>query len=131
MKIILPLLLLIFAGCASSPRLRSFTTDGCTMFPNGTSGHKDLWLNCCIKHDYKYWMGGTKAERLQADIELRDCVAASGEPKIAQWMLKGVRAGGTPYLPTKFRWGYGWRYFQGYKALKERDMKLVEESQRR
>ena len=122
--------MLTFAGCAPQPRLRHFTTDGCTLFPDGISELKDLGLDCCKKHDYKYWMGGTKAERLKADLDLRNCVAAVGQPKIAKWMLRGVRAGGTPYLPTSFRWGYGWRYFRGYKPLTDREKKLIEEPQR-
>jgi hypothetical protein len=32
-------------------------------------------------------------------------------------MLAGVRIGGTPYLPTRFRWGYGWPWPRGYRAL--------------
>ena len=124
------LLLLIFAGCASTSKLRPFATDGCSLFPNGTSEHKDLWLDCCKKHDHKYWLGGTKAERLKADRGLRDCVSAVGEPKTAELMLEGVRVGGTPYLPTRFRWGYGWRYFRGYRPLTDGEKKLIEESQR-
>ena len=100
------------------------------MFPNGTSERKDLWLNCCIKHDHKYWMGGTKTERLKADIGLRDCVATVGEPKTAELMLKGVRVGGSPYLPTSWRWGYGWHYCRGYKPLTEIEKKLIEESEK-
>lgn len=101
------------------------------MFPNGTSERKDLWLKCCAEHDYKYWKGGTKEERFLADIELRDCVTAVGRPRTAQLMLRGVRAGGTPYLPTGFRWGYGWRYPRGYKPLSADERKLIEDSQRR
>jgi hypothetical protein len=130
MRILSTLLILIFAACASPQRLRPFTTDGCTLFPDGTSEHKDLWFDCCKKHDYSYWMGGTKAERLKADFELRACVTAVGQPKTANLMLLGVRAGGTPYLPTSFRWGYGWRYFRGYKPLEIGDYRLIEESQR-
>lgn len=126
---LLPLLLLLtFAACASQKRPRPFTTDGCSLFPDGTAEHKDLWLRCCVKHDEKYWRGGTKAERLQADLELRDCVAAVGQPKIAARMLTGVRAGGTPYLPTDFRWGYAWPYLRGYKRLTDDDKKRLEES---
>lgn len=129
MRILTLLPLLTLVGCASSSKLRPFTTDGCSLFPNGTSEYKDLWLDCCIKHDYRYWMGGTKAERLKADIDLRDCIAAIGQSNTAKWMLRGVRAGGTPYLPTSFRWGYGWHYFRGYKPLTDGEKKLIEESQ--
>ncbi len=131
MRTFASLLIFTFAGCAYRPRLRPFATDGCTLFPDGTSEYKDLWLNCCKKHDYEYWMGGTKAERLEADIELRNCVASVGRPKIAELMLKGVRAGGTPYLPTEFRWGFGWSYPRGYKRLTDREKNLIKESQHR
>lgn len=32
-------------------------------------------------------------------------------------MLSGVRVGGSPYWPTKFRWGYGWSYPHGYTEV--------------
>jgi len=51
----------------------------------------------------------------------------ASEPEIAELMLAGVRVGGTPYLPTRFRWGYGWPYFfRGYKALAEDELKQIE-----
>lgn len=102
---------------ASTTTLKPFTTDGCSEFPNGTPGQQNLWLNCCIAHDKKYWAGGTHRERLQADRELKECVTAAGEPAIAELMLAGVRVGGSPWWHTPFRWGYGWPYGRGYKAL--------------
>ncbi len=114
--------------------LRPFTTDGCSDFPDGTRDHKDLWLKCCIAHDQKYWMGGTYEERLKADLDLRTCVQSVGEPAIANVMLAGVRAGGSPYWPTRFRWGYGWPYTRGYHALtadeREQARKMLEQAQR-
>jgi hypothetical protein len=128
MRQLILLLSVALAGCASQPRLKPFATDGCSLYPDGTSEYRDLWLHCCRRHDRKYWLGGTRAERLKADIELRDCVAAVGQPRIAERMLRGVRAGGTPYLPTRFRWGYGWRYLRGYKPLTDSEKKLIEGS---
>jgi hypothetical protein len=29
-------------------------------------------------------------------------------------MYYGVRLGGTPYLPTSFKWGFGWKESVGY-----------------
>ncbi len=112
--------------------LRPFTTDGCSDFPNGTKGHEDLWLKCCTAHDKSYWMGGTYEERLKADLELRACVQSVGEPAIANLMLAGVRVGGSPWWPTRFRWGYGWPYSRGYRALapeeREQARKLLEQA---
>lgn len=123
-----PLILLLSAACAG-PRLKPFATDGCTLFPDGTGRDKDLWRHCCVEHDRRYWLGGTRAERRNADRELRDCVAEAGEPKTGEMMRKGVRASGTPYLPTGFRWGFGWRYPRGYKPLTDEERRLVEEKE--
>ena len=113
-------------ACADKEVLRPFTSDGCSAFPDGTFAQKKLWLNCCTIHDIAYWQGGTREQRLQADQALRVCVEEVGEPEIAALMLAGVRVGGTPYLPTKFRWGYGWPYPRGYKALTSAEKKQVD-----
>ena len=31
--------------------LAPFTTDGCSMFPDGSGKDKELWLSCCEDHD--------------------------------------------------------------------------------
>ncbi len=105
--------------------LLPFTSDGCSAFPDGTPKDPSLWLNCCVRHDLAYWRGGTQHERLSADLALEQCVAKAGEPDIAKLMLKGVRAGGSPFLLTSYRWGYGWPFGRGYKALNEDEKKQV------
>lgn len=122
----LSVLLLLLLASASASELRPFTSDGCSSFPNGTFWQNELWLACCTAHDYAYWQGGTFEQRLQADQELEACVSAVGEPEIARLMLAGVRVGGTPYLPTMFRWGYGWPYPRGYKALTDEERQQIE-----
>ena len=119
MKKILLISLLMTAVTTVADELAPFTTDGCSLFPNGNPQHKSLWLQCCIAHDLAYWKGGTRPERLAADLALEQCVKDVGEPKIANLMLAGVRAGGTPYLPSTYRWGYGWSLTRGYQALTE------------
>jgi hypothetical protein len=123
----LALAALLSSACASSPKLRPFTTDGCSLFPDGTSQAKDAWLQCCEAHDRRYWMGGTEEDRMSADLDLRACVAATGRPELADWMLKGTRAGGGPYVPAGFRWGYGWRYLRGYKRLTDDERRQIAE----
>lgn len=124
------LLLAVTAGCATEGALRPFTTDGCSDFPEGTSRHKTLWQQCCVAHDRAYWQGGTHAEREAADRELQRCVAAVGEPGIADLMLAGVRVGGSPYWPTRFRWGFGWPWPRGYRALTPEERSQVEQALR-
>ena len=125
---VLPLVLLLLTpvGCRAGD-LKPFTSDGCSSFPNGTPKQNNLWLACCVFHDKAYWQGGNYEERLAADKDLRSCVEAVGEPEIAVLMMDGVRVGGTPYLPTRFRWGFGWPYPRGYKALTAKERLQVEE----
>jgi len=122
----LSVFLLLLLASVSASEIRPFESDGCSTFPNGTIWQNELWLACCTAHDYAYWQGGTFQERLAADQELEACVSAVGEPEIARLMLAGVRVGGTPYLPTMFRWGYGWPYPRGYKALSDEERQQIE-----
>ncbi len=124
MKYIL-LAILCVHSIAHAGDLKPFKSDGCSAFPDGTSEQKKLWLNCCIEHDVAYWKGGSYTERKGADEALKECVEKVGEPKVASLMLAGVRIGGTPYLPTSFRWGYGWPYPRGYRILSESELSEV------
>lgn len=117
--------LLFLLSSVSASEIRPFESDGCSSFPDGTLWQNELWLACCTAHDYAYWQGGTFEQRLQADQELEACVSAVGEPEIARLMLAGVRVGGTPYLPTLFRWGYGWPYPRGYRALSDEEREQI------
>jgi hypothetical protein len=105
------------SAICSAGDLKPFTTDGCSAFPDGTPNDRTAWAKCCIAHDLSYWKGGTYGEREEADRALENCVGGIGEPEIAELMRAGVRAGGSPYWPTPFRWGYGWPYLRGYKEL--------------
>ena len=117
-------LAIVLISCSSKleAELKPFTSDGCSSFPDGNLKQNTLWLSCCVEHDKSYWMGGLKQQRLEADLALRSCVAQTGEKVISQLMLTGVRVGGSPYWPTKFRWGYGWHYGRGYQALDENEL---------
>ncbi len=110
---------------AYAGQLKPFTSDGCSAFPDGNRKQNELWLDCCTQHDLAYWKGGTYQERLQADTKLRKCVSKVGEEEIAALMLAGVRVGGTPFLPTSFRWGYGWPYPRLYQALTAVEIKQI------
>jgi len=108
--------------------LRDFTTDGCSLFPDGSPVQKELWCDCCVAHDMAYWRGGTRDERQQADQTLHDCVLQrTGNHGLADLVYAGVRTGGHPVFPTWYRWGYGWKYGRGYAVLTEEERVLVEE----
>ena len=110
---------LLTATAVTAAELKPFTTDGCSAFPDGTFNDNAKWLECCIRHDYAYWKGGTFEQRKKADAELEQCVSDMGEDSISVLMHAGVRFGGSPYFPTWYRWGYGWPMFRGYQALTE------------
>ena len=108
--------------------LRPFTSDGCSLFPDGTIKDRTKWCDCCLSHDLAYWQGGTAGERKKADEALRDCVLDRTKDKgLSETMYLGVRAGGHPAFPTWYRWGYGWPYERGYKPLSDAEKERVRE----
>ena len=89
---------------------RPFTTDGCSMFPDGS------WGECCVEHDVAYWCGGSAQARQAADLRLQACVAERGYPRMSSFVYMGVRAGGHPWWPFSWRWGYGWDWPRTYQS---------------
>ncbi len=124
-RLFLTSVLLLVSVFLQADTLKPFTSDGCSAFPDGTIDQKSLWLTCCQQHDFDYWQGGTYQQRLVSDKGLNACVTEVGEPTVAALMLAGVRVGGTPYLPTSFRWGYGWSYPRFYGALSIEELAQV------
>ncbi|MEM7276785.1 MAG: hypothetical protein AAF385_01565 [Pseudomonadota bacterium] len=117
-----PLLTAVFVclliACKHDPTLKPFSSDGCSLFPDSALLGDEDWCTCCFEHDLAYWRGGDKAERKQADERLRDCVELrTGDKAFASTMYLGVRAGGSAYFPTWYRWGYGWKGRKKYLAL--------------
>ena len=108
--------------------LSDFTSDGCSLFVDGTFENPELWKECCLKHDIAYWKGGTRKEREKADIAFRECVKKkTGNAELAELMYQAVRTGGEPYYPTWYRWGYGWGYERKYQALTAEEKEMVKE----
>jgi len=126
--LVLLTIILLSICSASASDLHDFTSDGCTLFPDGNSKDRALWCDCCLAHDIAYWQGGTKVERKRADEKLRACVMDSTRNKaLADMMYDGVRAGGHPAFPTWYRWGYGWKYGRKYSPLTVQEKQLVRE----
>ena len=132
MKQLLCLLFLLPQSCrewhADSLQLADFTSDGCSLFLNGTFEDPELWKECCHKHDLAYWRGGTEDERNQADLAFKQCVLKkTGNADLAEIMYQAVRVGGSPHFPTWYRWGYGWPVGRGYQKLSEEELLLVDQ----
>ncbi len=117
----------IAAGCVSEEGLSPFTSDGCSLFPDGSVISQDDWCTCCFEHDVAYWRGGTDEQREAADTRLRECVlGTTGSEALAAMMYEGVRVGGSPYFYTWYRWGYGWPYDRKYQALTAQEESLAD-----
>ncbi len=124
-RLLISLVFLFSAQVFSEQSLLPFASDGCSSFPDGTIAQNELWLSCCTTHDRAYWKGGSYSQRLKADVDLQECVAQLGEEVVSILMLTGVRVGGTPFLPTTFRWGYGWPYPRAYGELSDKEKNQV------
>jgi hypothetical protein len=124
---------LILSACAAGrppypAELTPFTSDGCTLFPDGTPNDQNKWCDCCQAHDLAYWQGGSADERSQADLTLRNCVRQrTNDQALAETIYLGVRTGGHPAFPTWYRWGYGWPYGRGYRSLSNPEKFQVQE----
>ena len=122
---------LLLTACAATDTLSPFTTDGCSLFPDRSPFGKVDWCHCCVAHDLMYWRGGTEEARLNADRELETCVQkASASAALAHVMFAGVRVAGSPYLPTWFRWGYGWPFGRPYGPLTPEEETLASSLER-
>lgn len=88
-------------------------SDGCTAAPD--AGPWGDHRACCVEHDRRYYYGGTKAERLEADLAMYSCMVASGMPAPVAWLyFRAVRVWGHPaYRRPRISWGFGGRRF-GY-----------------
>lgn len=90
------------------PPAKTFVSDGCTGWPDITSGISIY--QACFLHDLKYWCGhpGEEVARLIADAELAiDVARLRDSTKMAEIMFHGVRRGGTEHLKRAFSWGFG------------------------
>ena len=107
--------------------LEEFTTDGCSAYPDGYVHTEEYeWLHCCFAHDIKYWIGGSKEEKLAADFELNQCVSEASFEAHGKMMELGVLAGGVPHLPTSWRWGYGWSRLVSYSERTPKELAQVD-----
>lgn len=124
----LALSVLLTVSCSSPSPLAPFSSDGCSLFPDRSLLTEADWCDCCFAHDIAYWRGGTAVEREAADVALKDCVLErSGDSTLAALMYRGVRAGGSPYFVTWYRWGYGWGQDKKYNPLTTKELARADE----
>ena len=68
---------------------------------------REPWHEACVLHDFAYWMGGSSADRLRADLTLYEAVRGCGYPVTAFFMFAAVRFFGSSFWPFSWRWGFG------------------------
>jgi hypothetical protein len=107
----------ISSGTETS-QLLPYTSDICSWSPDGSPRNPNLFHDCCVIHDVKYWIGGSAIQRKDADGALYQCVLnQSGSKVIADLYYYVVRMGGVPNSRLPWEWGYGWNTQRGYFEL--------------
>lgn len=104
--------------------LLPFTSDGCSLAPDNdlVFGNGD-WTKCCEDHDTKYWLGGTRDQKEKADKEFKQCLKNEGmNTAEVEVYYEAVVYGGSAFLPTTWKWGYGWKNSRGYEPLSKEDL---------
>lgn len=112
-----------------APEIKNFKTDKCTLFPDHSQDEVSKWADCCVAHDFTYWMGGTSSRRDQSDDELKQCVHQRGAEQAGQLMHFGVQLAGAPGFlisnSTPWVWGFGWNREPRYQNLSPHKRLLI------
>jgi len=123
----------IFAFCSlvstlamASNSLRTFETDYCTAYFDGTRQSPDLWKHCCEEHDLYFWSGGSLDDRKATDLRLKSCVEKTGATVQAILIYTAVSIGGASPIRFKTKeWGNAWGNRSRYITLTETDTALL------
>lgn len=111
----------------SSLKLKPFYTDGCTMFLDGPTDQPNLWRNCCVEHDLRYWFGGSKKEMDETDLRLKYCVEKVAGVNWSKIIYAGVRTGHYSPIKNKTQWSWGWQEKREYVTLSVLEASYVKE----
>jgi hypothetical protein len=95
--------------------IRGFTSDGATVVGKIDKllfgRDVDLWI--AVLHDFRFFVGGDAATFFAANAEFREAIRLySDMPWRAAHRWAGVTLFAWGWLPTKSRWGFGWKYPQ-------------------
>ena len=137
MKKLLAVLALTVAACGGDgkksdrvegpvhiPEWNDSMSDGCSVnrlpkaFAHLYAADTPAQRAVCVAHDKAYYHGGTRKQREEADVRLRDdSIAAGADPEVANIWYQGARMYGGPELhkfttsvlgtPQAWAWGGG------------------------
>ncbi len=107
--------------------LTPFESDACSVIKEGPKENPKLLQECCVEHDFSYWIGGSEEERKKADLGLLECAKTKTNAVWARMIYLGVRMGGSPHSSKTYRWGYGWTQLRGYKPFTDHEKRQIDE----
>ena len=81
--------------------LGPFVSDGCSV-PNKII--PDTFTNCCVQHDYAYWVGGNRTQKEKADKDLITCIQQRNASDVTAEVW-----GKTLANFADDRWGASWK----------------------
>ena len=105
--------------------LKPFFTDGCTMFIDGPRDQPELWRNCCVEHDLRFWFGGSAEDREVTDLRLKSCVEKVAGAYWANLIYYGVKTGQLSSIKSKTHWNWGWKQKREYGPLSAEEVSIV------
>lgn len=96
------------------PEWRDEMSDGCSI-PTHLARFIDMspeMRACCVRHDKKYYYGGTVKDRFIADVEfLLDLLKSGIDMHVAEQMYIAVRLHGSPARQKPYSWAFGGKRF--------------------
>lgn len=125
------ILMLLTSFFSHAGDLKPFSSDGCTLAPDGTWRDPQRWKVCCVAHDLRLWGGGSRVEREEADSKLRSCIKERAGQRVAYIYWLGVRLGShSPFKIPGMGWGNGWPHQVRYRSLNQDEIsRLINEVQ--
>lgn len=76
----------------------------------------DQWSDCCSELDRQYWRGGPFTAQREANQTFRSCIASVyPESYIPVMTYYGLYVFSSPFVPTSWRWAYGWDFGHGFR----------------
>jgi hypothetical protein len=111
--------------------LKTFETDGCTLFVDGTPRKPHLWKHCCVEHDMRYWFGGEQRDLDKTDLRLKACVQEVAGSAWAKLIYTGVRTGHKSPVKNKTHWSWGWNTERPNTIFSDLEIKYITEEIRR
>lgn len=112
-----------FSQVRTPSKLEPFRTDGCSTYLGVKA---ESWTECCISHDFSYWVGGSTQDKQRADAQLINCLRTKGKPgQIAAQVFERASA-----RFSQSRWGSRWNPPRPDLPLSEDELEQVKKYQK-